>query len=254
MAKLFLIVGLQRTGCHAIANWLLHQTPNISPESIAQRPDCGVNIIPQNALFFNAWQFHQSIQEHQNYYDGSQYYHNRLLDTSHPLNNCVMLSEQGYLNLFLQEGLKGPIPAPLDKLEICKILTLRDVRNTYASFIKKHGEPPVHIQRQWVERAEEILDYTHYMGQNVICINFNMWATSKDYRRLLASILDLTFTDVGIQDIPDYGSGSSFQDRTMDGRAQNMDINNRYQLIDQDFLNSFITPYAAKLSEEIFGI
>jgi len=63
---------------------------------------------------------------------------------------------------------------------------------------------------------------------DVIDINYNKWFSDVNYRRNLAEILGLTFTDEGINDVKSYAT-SSFDKRTFDGKAQEMKVLERWK-------------------------
>jgi len=62
----------------------------------------------------------------------------------------------------------------------------------------------------------------------MIYINYNTWFTDWTYRKKLCDQLSLQFTDFGINNIPNFGRGSSFQGLSMNGQAQKMNVNERY--------------------------
>ena len=78
----------------------------------------------------------------------------------------------------------------------------------------------------WKRYAAEFLGDTHIL-ENKICIYFNAWHSSRDYRMEIAKRLGLTFTDAGYQDVPDIGGGSSFDGITFNQMAGKMNVLDR---------------------------
>ena len=58
------------------------------------------------------------------------------------------------------------------------------------------------------------------------------WFSSKAYRKKVANRTGLEFTDAGLNDI--CSIGSSFNNRSYQGKAQQMDVLNRWKEFDKD--------------------
>ena len=88
-----------------------------------------------------------------------------------------------------------------------------------------------------------------------MCINFNAWFVSQDYRKNLSKSLGLKFNDKGLNIVPETGEGSSFDHRKFDGKAQKMKILDRWKVLKDKsgFRSLFRDPEIWKLSEKIFG-
>jgi hypothetical protein len=112
---------------------------------------------------------------------------------------------------------------PLSDINTVKnILILRDPVNTFASRIRKasRGENSAYPQalnddmiriiNLWKEYAREFIGETAILP-NKICIYFNKWYSSVEYRKSVAASLGLKFTDVGYNTISRIGGGSSFE-------------------------------------------
>jgi len=67
--------------------------------------------------------------------------------------------------------------------------------------------------------------------------------------------LGLEFTDKGLEFVPVFGEGSSFDKRKLDGKAQQMNVFERWRsYIDHDQYRSIFKDFEiVDLSEEIFG-
>ena len=143
------------------------------------------------------------------------------------------------------------------------VLILRDPYNMLASLLqflrnkkKPHRviEKVLHTNAQlWVAYAREFLKQTNFLP-NKIPISFNAWHTDAEYRHGIQRQLRLDTTDIDIDKIPRWGGGSSF----IDGRAESaslLKIHKRWEVFVDDpvYLNAARKPELRHLSEVIFG-
>ncbi|NET27750.1 hypothetical protein [Okeania sp. SIO1I7] len=107
----------------------------------------------------------------------------------------------------------------------------------------------------WVNYAKEYLGETNYLGHNKICINYNQWFTDVDYRKQIADKLQMKFSDEGINQVSGVGRGSSFEGVNFDGNANSMDVLNRWQKVSNNprYHELFSNQEIFKYSEKIFG-
>lgn len=216
--KLFLL-GTGRSGHHAIINWLCRQS------------------IP--SLYFN------------NCAPGSEtllgipyvYTHEKISTASRSLlvDNDYRLIIYNFSNQFFRE---------LEDKDMDMIIVVRDAYNFVASRKKRL---PKNIKRGidlWKDHVKTCLE----KRTNVIDINYNKWFSDIDYRKQIANKLDITFTDAGINDIPDIMKGSSFDMMEFNGRAQQMNILERWKHYkdDESYWN-LIDDEMIELSREYFN-
>ena len=81
----------------------------------------------------------------------------------------------------------------------------------------------------WTEYAQEFLDETQKLTQKKVCVNYNRWFQDRDYREQIAQLLDIPFTDAGINNVSGCGGGSSFEQRNYVGKAQEMPVLERWK-------------------------
>lgn len=114
---------------------------------------------------------------------------------------------------------------------LCSLLVLRDPFNLFASRLKL-SDSAGYIrrgQRLWPIYAREFLGETNYLGDSKIAVDYNAWFRSEGYRAELCCKLGVPFSDVGLQEVPRHGDGSSFDKREYDGRAQEMKVLERWE-------------------------
>ncbi|NEN90938.1 MAG: hypothetical protein F6K48_19295 [Okeania sp. SIO3H1] len=246
------VVGMRRTGNHAIINWIKGQQTG----KIEFWNDLKVNI---NAL--------------------RQKYENLRENYPFVKKDCLIRSYEDYT---LQEITNWIFESKHDLYfgksgTRYEVLILRDPFNLFASRLKNRlqkeknnlylGEssygnnflsvrnPNKTVADLWINYAKEYLGETNYLKQNKICINYNQWFTDVEYRRNIADKLQMEFSDVGINKVAGQGGGSSFEGKEFDGKATSMDVLNRWQKVADNprYRELFNNQKILKYSERIFG-
>ncbi|MGB3512502.1 MAG: hypothetical protein WBA93_25355 [Microcoleaceae cyanobacterium] len=107
----------------------------------------------------------------------------------------------------------------------------------------------------WVDYAKEYLGETNYLKHNKVCVNYNQWFANVEYRRNIAEKLQMEFSDAGIDKVAGQGGGSSFEGKQFDGKATSMDVLNRWQKVADlpRYRELFSNQEVFEYSERIFG-
>ena len=107
----------------------------------------------------------------------------------------------------------------------------------------------------WLEHAKEFVGETSIL-RNKLLVDFNRWFSVPQYRQELAHIVGRPFSDRALQHIPRNGGGSSFNGFTFDGRAQKMDVLDRWKMYRHEprFHKLIEEPDVWRLTESIFGV
>lgn len=227
----FHVYGMKRSGHHAVVNWILH------------------------------------------HYDSSVYY-----------NNCILKKNYFYYANDTEIFKTGNEPYSIrvlsfeDRPDIKEssielvskhnkpkknILILRDAYNNYASRFEKkiypHKEKWNKTWRNyddvgiWKTYAKEFIGETNYL--NSIKINYNFWFSSIEYRKELSKNFG-TFTDKGLQQVLDFGAGSSFDYQKFNDKAQEMKVLQRWKrfYFDRHYYKKIILDKEIEqLNKKIFG-
>ncbi|NJN61867.1 MAG: hypothetical protein HC795_10335 [Coleofasciculaceae cyanobacterium RL_1_1] len=146
------------------------------------------------------------------------------------------------------------------KSETCfDVLLLRDPYNLLASRFKK-GFRSVKAWHQnfadmWIEFAKEYLGETQFLTNNKLCVSYNEWVTSRDYRQTIAEKLGLTFTDQGFDTVNTQAGGSSFDGLEYRDNPSQMKVFERWKHYEKDpiFCQILNNSEMLELSEKIFG-
>ena len=106
------------------------------------------------------------------------------------------------------------------------MLLIRDAFNWSASHIKYFKTWPLKI---WKKHAKEYLNMTNKLP-NKICINYNKWFRSKQYRDQLSNRLNVDF-NYNLNKVSNYAGGSSFDELKYQNNAQKMQVLNRFKYL-----------------------
>ncbi|NJL02167.1 MAG: hypothetical protein HC910_16975 [Spirulinaceae cyanobacterium SM2_1_0] len=143
---------------------------------------------------------------------------------------------------------------------IYDLIILRDPFNLLASRIRRGflaiKSTQISFVDLWLEYAKEFLGETNYLQNEKICVNYNLWVDNIDYRRELAEKLAMNFTDAGIDEVSKRAGGSSFDGTEFTGQAAKMDVHGRWKkLIDDPAYRRLVSnDELFAYSEKIFGV
>jgi hypothetical protein len=148
------------------------------------------------------------------------------------------------------------------------LLMLRDPFNHFASLVRRSeghtpGDTltysPETVRRcvvLWKRYAQEYLGLTDIIPGEKIGVSYNAWFTDQRERKRLAEMLDLEFTDEGIDEVAAWGpsKGSSFDGFAYNGRAREMGVLERFRKYEDDpFYLGLFDREIIDLSQRIFG-
>jgi hypothetical protein len=159
-------------------------------------------------------------------------------------------------------------PAPVEE-----ILILREPANLFASRIRKAsqtdnpayaccaGEANDRAVALWKLHASAFVNQETDSTKRIVIL-YDAWCQSGSYRKELSNQLGLRFTDKGMGSVPSDGGGSSFEGTAFDGRAHEMAVTKRAEMlgpIERDFLDSILADkemaaLAMRLQEHIEDI
>lgn len=251
----FLVAALQRSGHHAVINWILaqcdspkcllnHVKPGANPLSTFRKDSTFEGVtpeqlagphIPLECLIFNYEDhalpsiFQPAFTDHREHWLGTPRYRRDLLILRDPYNFFASRLKWSYGNKYPGGTHSLVKPIARDKL--------------------------VALWKSYARQFIAGLDDTTAM----IPISYNRWFMDEDYRRQLAGTLQLSFTDAGLQEVARWGPnlwpGNSFDGLNYDGNAQKMEVMDRWRqfLDDELYLSLFRDPEVHELSRAIFG-
>lgn len=210
--RFYRILGMRRSGNHAIINWLMGQ-------------------LPGPVVFLDNMQQHPPLDTP-----------NKKVALGLGRPSLVVSHEGRELNNFFMnydEGLFGKARTKYT------LLILRDPYNWLASWYAWQDELGIlfrkdrHYQQYtinlWKEYARLYIQCVKGKGaEEIIPVNYNKWTADVGYRQQLANHLGLKFTDKGRNKMSINGYGSSFDGMAYNGRASQLNVLERYKKFEND--------------------
>ncbi len=209
------ILGMRRSGNHAITNWLLGQ-------------------LEGSAVFLDNMQQHEPVATP-----------NKRIFPGFGKTNLLVSHEDRPLNDFFLNY--NPSQFGHSKMK-CSILILRDPYNWLASWyawqdelgkrFREEEEFQNHTIELWKTYARLFLEWQEDSNQNStekrVALNYNQWTQDINYRKQLAIRLDLKFTDKGREKMSINGYGSSFDGMAYNGKASQLNVLERWKSFEND--------------------
>lgn len=242
------VVGMSRSGNHAIIDWILSQAsgrtcflncaePKTNPFVTARPPGEGQ---PAHRASYSS--FHRA-REGEGAFSQKDY-------LVHSYEDTFLRGFADPRHEELHDALVGSSARRLD------VLIVRDPFNLFASRIASGiGNVSLETARRiWCQHAREFLGLRRHLANERVMVSYNAWVSSHVYRETLAHRLGLDFDDTAALSVPSAGGGSSFDGTTYHGRAAAMPVLERWRscLGDPDY-RSIFTPQLLQLSARIFG-
>jgi len=141
------------------------------------------------------------------------------------------------------------------------ILLLRDPINLFASKASMTKDQRPKLQRDrtafqlcWISHAMEYLDLTSFLPRK-ICVDYNSWCASEEYRRAIAEKLGLEYSKDGLEGVPRDGGGSTWDGLDKPGKDLRAVAHERFhRCLEDDFYRSLINehPIMWELCERIW--
>lgn len=245
--------ALQRSGHHAIINWVLANS---------SRPYCFLNNCrPQTNPFL-------SCHSDESIFDGVTLKREARGDFS-PKNLLIYNYEDCDLQrIFNREFAVNRSQWVGESERSINVLVLRDPFNNFASKYLWATEgrrwPPSagwvleSLPKLWKSHALEFLGLTSQIPEPKLCVNYNRWVVDAEYRAQISEALALESSHKGLDEVAKWGPtvwGDSFNNLEFEGRAGEMKVLERWKFFAEDptYRTMFEDPELIELSERIFG-
>lgn len=139
-----------------------------------------------------------------------------------------------------------------------RVIILRDAFNLFASLHRATFMTPEDMVRcveLYKEYAEVFLSTAKQAESNAICVKYNDWVSSPEYRIRLARKFGIESDGGPFLKVPSIAGGSSFEGMTKDGRAQGMKVFERWKVYWDDpvYRSIFQDKQLVDLTNDIFG-
>jgi hypothetical protein len=227
--KLILMVGLKRSGLHAVANWLVGLSHpavliNNSPLKRLGFSSPMSRTLTTSPLPVRLYAGHPALcidddgQEKLTVLSGSE----KLM--------IVLFQSQSLQHLAQHTMIEG---VHARKTQV--LLQLRDPFNWSASYRAKsrEAEDDLHWPPLWREYASEFTGKTKYFPA-ARHLNYNRWLQDRSYRESIAQSLSLPFNDNHRNVVTDHAGGSSFEATLFQRRGSEMRLTERWRHFRED--------------------
>lgn len=241
------LVGMSRSGNHALVNWILAQTSGracfLNCAEPGSNPFRSARPLDDGAVCHASYPEFDLEREREGHFTFK-----KLLLYSHE--DCFLGYVRKTDDEFLHDQWHGPSRRRVD------VLLLRDPFNLFASRIKttNQQESQRTALRIWKQHAREYLGQRTLLRDDRLLVSYNRWVADAAYRRSIAEALGLDFSDAGRQDVPRVAAGSSFDGRAFHGRAADMNVTERWRWLEHSpLLPELFDRQTLELADRIFG-
>jgi hypothetical protein len=245
--KIIRIVGMARSGNHAIINWILAQLPGRW---------CFINCVDPRSSPFETARPIEAGKVWRTNIPGFDFAAERAGGLS-PKDTLLFSQEDTFL-----KGALGPDATAIQDSAVglsarrIDVIILRDPYNLFASRRRLSYQMVTDrtAVRIWKQHARAYLGESPWLAEDAVRVSYNDWVRDARYRRCLAERLGLVFTDAGVDAVPGCAGGSSFDGTRFDGQARRMALFDRWRAYADDpaYRRHFDTQMA-RLAERIFG-
>jgi hypothetical protein len=211
--NIYKIYGMQRSGNHAIINWLIE---NLSDDSTREYID-GVSFVAKDVSFLN----HVMLKDRPNTYNNNQF----LLKDC--LKKATSVHPKSLILSYEDVGLTESNNNILGNVKHTKIIIVRNLENLVASRLQFNIK-----NYEWYNYFKLCDDdffrtWETHVNNNFLKIHYDKWLIDKNYRNLICEQLNIINKDI-TNIVTSPGNGSSFIGQSLDS---NGNLLSRYQQI-----------------------
>ena len=262
----FIFIGLQRSGNHAIINWLFDQVYGNKLFLNYCRPNENPFITSYNGKFITDNSHIIAVSDWHTLFKSNQHSNKELSYNERKITPLVELDYllHSYEDCDTQQVLSNKFNSNHDfwigKTEVVKrIIILRSPLNLLASRIEAEDhltgiKDPRMILACWKEHARHYND-SDTKHSNQLVILYDLWFASKSYRKKILQLLNIKKRFLSLGKVSKDGGGSSFDGRKHENEPQKMKTLERYKkYLNHEYLKiAMKDPDIRLLSKEIFG-
>ncbi len=244
--RVFVSMAMRRSGQHAIHNWICRQLGDVTYLNCCtvRRRLLRSTIEPMRGRFLvyrngevtdsgvqSVWRYRRSIVKAP--VTRNIFYSFESRDLANPLRNHVRA---------------GAEPTVM--------IIVRDPFNLFAN-VMRHPQLVKELDREvrlWKQHVRECLGETDLLGCPFLSVNYTSWCTDAGYRRQLSRKLGIEHSDAGLDEVREFGGGSSFDGLDLDGRATTMQVQERWRAFEGDerYRALMADPELRRLSQAYF--
>jgi len=219
LKKVIFIAGIQRSGNHAIRNWIEHQFNG----PLIYRNDCHFLLYGKAAYPTRLFDGNVETKIEVKKEDISRYQAYIL-----GIENPSIEYHENTRNFYMKQVEEFGYP------EVRCLYLIRNPFNMIASMWKMWGnkEKIIKICRLWSPLANELKGNTSFLDDSLgeRMVEFDKWVMDENYRRDLSAFCGIEFNDKGKKNV----MGSSFGSRDLDSINGKNELMNRYRIFEND--------------------
>jgi len=218
--RVIIVLAMRRSGHHAILNQLCYQLDNV-----VHLNNCITRGFPRRAHPRSGrFRYYKNGEVHDSGIQSFWQYRRAISQLSH-VPHLVYSFEDVDPTIDYR-----PFVAPHKSL--LTLCIVRDPFNWLASSLQ-HGQQMTrdlqHRIALWKQQVQQCLAPNQYPFGSFVSVNYNAWVSSQAYRSKLSERLGLTYSEVGRDEVIDFGVGSSFDGKNFDGKASTMHVLERWK-------------------------
>jgi len=251
------VVGMKRTGNHAIINWIYSQV---------NEKKCFLNYVAPNKNPFISFHKQGTVTEfpQEDFYEKFHLKAEQLGFFSHKKALIYSYEDEFLEDVFSRSFEKNHDRWVGKSAERFEVLILRDPFNLFASRLKleaildnvialRNENERKLVVNMWKQYAREMLGDSNIIFKNKITLNYNRWVLDIEYRKKIAALLNIKFSDEKTKEVIPIGGGSSFDKDSKS--SENMKLFERWKHFQDDvfFKKLFDDKELLDLSEQLFG-
>ncbi|GAB4528845.1 MAG: hypothetical protein Tsb0014_10450 [Pleurocapsa sp.] len=222
--------GIQRSGNHALINWILEQYQE--PKLFLNNQPLGTELKASAKHLLKTYGSEHFFAPRLSYiHQQDSNWLELWLNPTSGINQVLLVSfenkifDESFLEKYNQQcqiidDFFGTTQKTIN------IVLLRDAFNMWIRDLPYPRKPQ--NPQLWKAYAKEYLGETNFLP-NKIAINYNQWFMDVNYRQNISQKLGIAFSDAGIDQVPQYGGGSTFDGTEYNGKGQGMNVLNRWE-------------------------
>lgn len=232
--QIHITIALQRSGQHAVINWLCEQLGSVIHFNHCIFMRKGMTMMPvpvsgRYVTYSEQGKNDSGIVSSDSDKTALEAFFYQLADIDLYQNVIYSFEDWDLQDIYLQKLIR--------RHNLKVILILRDPYNWLASSFKHHGnKAPSTLfkekKKKLTSYLEQVLNINDHLKHDVVAIDFNQWLVSTQYRRKIIEHLGLTFSklsEVSVEEVQPFGGGSSFDGQTVNPHILRKSVSERWR-------------------------
>ena len=232
--QIYVTIALQRSGQHAVINWLCEQLGSVVHFNHCTFMRKGLTMMPvpvsgRYVTYLDQVKTDSGIIAGEQDKTALEAFFNQLTQIGLYQNIIYSFEDWDLKDIYLQKLIRNR------SLKV--ILILRDPYNWLASTFKHHdSKTPIILleekKKRLISYLEQVLNINDYLNHDVVAIDFSQWLVSTQYRKEIMEQLGLTFSEsleTSFGEVQPFGGGSSFDGQIVEPNVLRKSVSERWR-------------------------